>query len=312
MKKMLTIACLLAMACLEANESQANLTECDKTTCLEQLETATDTELWDTFLQGQTKLFFDPEFIWIAKGSWWQEAKHVLEIGSGNGAYLYELSRQFPEKTFLGIEKFEKPLKQANERYAGAYLEFQEGDAEVLDQQLVNSADVVLFRLTLQHLKDPVSALKNAASYLLPGGYVVIIDSYDKAKRTSHPIPTINEALEVVAEAQKKTGVGNRLVTFELLQALEAKKSPLSELYEVVSTNLDVDGNIVGDTVLFEGEKSRLRYFTHNLMFLTLLHRIHHFPVDLNRAYDELQDYLHDENAWSSPGVHLLVLKKRQ
>lgn len=79
----------------------------------------------------------------------------------------------------------------------------------------------------------------------------------------------------------------------------------------MVSNNLDADGNPVGDVILFQGENDRLRYFNHNLLFLTLLNRTYHIPVDLNKAYDELQGYLYDEKAWTSPGTHFLVLKKK-
>lgn len=288
----------------------SNLVESDKTTCLEALGKATDAELWDVFLEGQSKLFFDSELVWIAKGIWWQEAKNVLEIGSGNGSYLYKLSSQAQDKMFKGVEKLSQSVKQANEQYVGANVVFQEGDGEVFDNQFVDSFDIVLFRLTLQHLKDSVDALKNAAKYLSSNGYVVIIDAYDRAKKTSHPIPAIDEALQRVAEVQKRAGKGNRKVTLELLQTLETKKSPLSELYEVVFSNLDTYGNVIGDSVCFQGDKSRVLYFNHNLLFLTLLHRTYHISVDLNRAYDELQEYLHDKNAWTSPGMHFLVLKK--
>lgn len=239
---------------------EANMLAHDKAACLEQLEKATDAELWDVFLEGQSKIFFDAEFMWMAKGPWWQKAESILEIGSGNGAYLNKLSHQFQDKTFKGIDKLPQPVKYANERYARSNLVFQEGDAEVLDNQLINSADIVLFRLTLQHLKDPVSALKNTAHYLTPNGYVLIIDSFDRAKKTSHSIPTIDEALQLVAEVQKKAGTGNRRVTLELLQTLEDQQSPFSDLYEVVSTNIDTRVNV---------------------------------------------------NGWTSPGTHLLVLKKK-
>jgi SAM-dependent methyltransferase len=296
---------------VEANVSLSNLVECDKATCLEELEKATDSQLWDNFLEGQAKLFFDSEFIWIAKGVWWQGAKNILEIGSGNGAYLYRLSRQFYDKTFKGIEKLSQPVKQANEQYAGTNLVFQEGDAEIFDDQLMGSADIILFRLTLQHLTDPAAALQNAAQYLSSNGYVLIIDACDTAKRTSHPIHAVEESLQLVAEIQKKEGKGNRKATLELLQTLETEKSPLSELYEVVSSNLDKHGNIVIDSVRLEGEQNRTLCFNHSLFFLNLLHRTYHIPVDLSGAYDELRDYLADENAWNSPGMHFLVLKKK-
>lgn len=311
MKKILTLMYFLALSCVEANVSLSHLIETDKTTCLEELEKAADTQLWDAFLEGQAKLFFDSEFAWIAKGSWWQDANRILEMGSGNGAYLYKLSQQFPNKMFKGIEKLSQPVTQANEQYASAHLIFQQGDAEIFDNQLANSADIVLFRVTLQHLQDPFAALENASHYLSSNGYVVIIDSYDLAKRTSHPIPSLDEALALVAEIQKKAGKGNRKVSLELLQALENKQSPLSERYEVVSSNLDINGNIIGDCARFEGETSRILCFNHGLLFLTLLNRTYHISANLAKGYEELQDYLNDENAWTSPGIHFLVLKKK-
>lgn len=311
MRRVCIFACFFVLSSLEASVSLSHLIESDKEACLEELEKSTDAQLWNVFLEGQAKLFFGPEFTWIGKGSWCQGADNVLEIGSGNGSYLYLLSRQFQEKIFKGIEKLSEPVKQADEQYAGARLVFQEGDAEILNDQLIDSADIVLFRLTLQHLKDSDSALRNAAQYLSPNGYVLIIDSCDMAKRTSHPTPAIDEALQLVAASQEKGGKGNRKVTLDLLKTLENKTSSLSNLYEVVFSNLDADGNVISDSVRFEGEPHRKLYFNHNLLFLTLLHRTYHIPVDLNRAYDELQDYLNDENAWTCPGVHFLVLKKK-
>lgn len=311
MKKILTVVCCLALSSVQANVTLNNLIETDKSTCLKALANATEDKLWDAFLEGQSTLFFDLEFAWIAKGIWWQEAKNILDMGSGTGSYLYKLSQQFPGKLYKGIEIHSQYVKQATERYAWSNLIFQEGNAEVLDAQLLRSADIVLLRLTLQHLKNPLAALENAFDYLSPQGYAIIIDSYDKAKRSSHPIPTIDEALTLVAEMQEKAGKGNRKVTLELLQMLESQQSPLSEFYEVVSSNLDINGNIIGDCVCFQGEKSRRQMFNHGLLFLALLNCTYHIPVNLSRAYDELQEYLEDERAWTSPGIHLMVLKKK-
>lgn len=312
MKQLCTVVCILALSCVEANNPLSNLIEYNEKTCLEYLEKATDAELWDIFLEGQAKLFFDSEFQWINKANWWKESENVLEIGSGNGSYLYRLSSQFNEKKFRGIEILSQSVRQSNEQYSGTNLVFQEGDAEVLDNQLIHSANLILFRLTLQHLKDPTTALKNAAEYLLSNGYIVIIDSCDAAKRTSHPIPAIDEALQLVAEVQKKQGKGNRRVTLELLQTLETEKSPLNALYEIVFTNLDAQGNVLCDSIRFEGSENRTLYFNHSLLFLNLLQRTYHIPIDSNSAYQELKGYLNDEGAWTSPGMHFLVLKKKK
>ncbi len=311
MKKLIIYVCFVTISYLNAEVSLRNLIEYDKTACLERLEKASTEELWDVFLEGQAQLFFEPEFQWIANQVWWQQAKSILEIGSGNGAYLSKLADQFQEKTFYGIDNLSLSVKHANERYARDRILFEEGNAEVFNEQLFHSADIVLFRLTLQHLKQPLLALQNAWHYLSSNGYVLIIDSCDSAKRTSHPITAIDEALESVAKSQSNHGKGNRKITLEILQMIENQQSPLSELYEIVFSNLDAKGNILHENMRLEGYESRKFYFNHNLLFLTLLNRTFQVPIDLSKAYHELKNYLEDENAWTILGMHHLVLKKK-
>lgn len=314
MKKLVILLCYLIIvkSFLFAEEvSLSNLIKYDETICLEQLEKATNEKLWDAFLEVQADLFFEPEFQWIANQGWWEEVKNTLEIGSGNGAYLSKLADQFPEKSFYGMEKLPLSVEQANERYAGNRIVFEEGDAEILNEQWVNSADIVLFRLTLQHLKNPFLALQNAWHYLQSGGHVLIIDSCDSAMKTSHSITAIDKALERVVESQRNQGVGNRKITLEILEMLENNHSQLSEWYEIVSSNLDATGKVLYKNMRLEGEQNRKLYFNHNLLFLTLLHRTYGVQVDIKGAYTELKEYFADENAWTILGMHYLVLKKK-
>lgn len=39
--------------------------------------------------------------------------------------------------------------------------------------------------------------------------------------------------------------------------------------------------------------------------------RTYHVQIDIQKAYDELKEYLNDENAWTVLGMHYLVLKKK-
>lgn len=314
MKKLTLFFCFLTLLIFSVNAevSLRNLIEYDQAVSLDRLEKATNEELWDAFLEGQSELFFEPEFRWMTNQDWWGNVKSILEIGSGNGAYLSKLADQFHEKTFQGIEKLSSSVKQANERYARDRVAFQEGNAELFHEQLSHSSEVVLFRLTLQHLKEPLLALQNAWHYLVPNGHVLIIDSYDLAKRTSHPITSIDNALGLVAESQKNNNeAGNRKITLEILQMLENKSSQLSEFYEMYSSNLDAEGNVLRESVRLEGEQTRRLYFNHALLFLTLVHRTYQVEVDLEKAYEELKEYLEDENAWTALGLHYLILKKK-
>ena len=102
------------------------------------------------------------------------------------------------------------------------------------------------------------------------------------------------------------------LVSFELLQAMNSGITDLVNTYEIAFSNIDIHGNIIFETTRFEGNIARLRYFNHILLLLTMFQRIFHIPVNLDKAYDELQVYLRDENAWTRPGVHFLVLKKKE
>ncbi|MBA3816868.1 MAG: class I SAM-dependent methyltransferase, partial [Parachlamydiaceae bacterium] len=171
MKKWIFFGCFLFLGYLGAEIALNNLIVYDKAICLDSLEKATTEELWDVFLKGQAELNFTTEFHWVSNEEWWQKAESVLDIGCGNGAYLNKVAKQFPEKRFLGIEKLPLSVKQAKQRYARNGVTFEEGDAEVLHESLASAADVILFRLVLQHLKKPLLALQNCWHYLSPKGY---------------------------------------------------------------------------------------------------------------------------------------------
>ncbi|MCH9614550.1 MAG: hypothetical protein SP1CHLAM54_14890 [Chlamydiia bacterium] len=291
-----------------ASNALENLIKYDKHNCLEKLENASDAELWNVFLKGQADLFFSSEALWLGQNTYWNIAKRILEIGSGNGAYLHRLAQHFPDKMFHGIELLPASIEKANDFYATDTLTFQEGDAEICDISLEGTANIVLFRLTLQHLNDPVKALLNAATYLEPDGHVVIIESFDKAHKNSPPLPAVDEALRLALKAQTK---GNRKVSFELFQAMYSDASELSKVYEIEFSNLDLEGQLTHSTTIFEGDINRIRYYNHALLFLTLLQRTYGISIDLSKLYDDLQVYVRDENAWSMPGTHFLVLKKK-
>lgn len=106
------------------------------------------------------------------------------------------------------------------------------------------------------------------------------------ARRSSHPISAIQEALQLVAERQREKGKGNRKVTLNLLTELEIEKGPLSDLYEVAFSSLNSEGEILYEIIRFEGELDRRRSFNQGLLFLNILHRTHQIPVDLSAAYD--------------------------
>lgn len=295
---------------LRAEDHLDRLAEYDQRTCTEVLQRADLPELWNYFLKGQANLYIDQEVEWLSQKDGWAKAQNILELGSGNGAYLSQLSATFKEKIFLGIEKQASYVEQSKAQFGRSGLAFVEGDAESDYEQYNNQFDAVLYRLTLQHLKNPKLSLELAHQYLKKDGYVFIIDAYDPAKISSHEIHSFEKACRQHNERNRATLKGNRRITIEILEDLQNKNSILSNLYELAHTSLDVQGNRLEKGIRFESEQDRKRYFNHALLFLSILKKGYEVPVDLSEVYSELQVYLEDEKSWICPGMHLLVLKK--
>lgn len=283
------------------------LADYDRESCVEMLQETDLSDLWSCFLKGQTSLYFDQEKEWFLREEGWKRAQNVLDLGSGNGAYLSQLAEAFREKSFLGIDKKASFVEEANAQFHRFGLSFVEGDAEIAYTEHQGQFDAILYRLTLQHLSHPKLSLQLAHEYLKKDGYVFIIDSCDSAKISSHEMRSLEEAFRYY---NGRTQLGNRRITMEILEDLQDKGSLLGSLYEVVYTSLDVQGNRLEKGIRFESEQDRRRYFNHTLLLLGILKKGYAVPVDLSEAYDELQVYLKDEGSWVSPGTHLLVLKK--
>lgn len=310
MKKFLGLIMMSLIACTNGHAALTDLDLNDKDSCLQQLEEATDTELWDVFLQSQATLFFDSEVAWVGEQEWWHNAQNVLELGSGNGAYLAQLANRYPEKNYQGVDIIPELSQKANAQYGQSNLHFHSGDAQVYQADLEGSADVVLFRYTLQHLADPTAALNEAAKYLSKNGHIVILDAYDSAHQTNHPNPLIDDVMARVMEQQQQGGYGNRQITSQLLQSFQLDTGLLSDIYKVIFSSIDAKGNFV-IPVWFVDKLKAIPYVKHTLMMLALVKRVYHVAVEMGAIFDELKRYLEDPNAWSAPGVHCLVLEKK-
>jgi SAM-dependent methyltransferase len=224
---------------------------------------------------------------------------------------LQQLSTFFGDKRYVGIEKKPESLLQARQNFTSANLTFREGDIETLHEDLKGQYDVVYIRMVLEYLKQPSLTLEHAHSYLRKGGHVIIIDAYDPAMRVSREVPIINETVRLHNEKNKAADKGNRKVTLEVLDELKNRTRGLSELYDVVSTNLDENGEILQELYRTQGPRDRKLSFTTSMLYLAIMNKGWGIPDDLSRGYDELHVSLEDENSWCAPGLHYIFLKKK-
>lgn len=116
----------------------------------------------------------------------------VLDVGCGPGSITVDLAARIAglggaASQVIGVENTEVPLtaarEQAEQRGVGA--RFETGDACALAFP-DSSFDLVLAHQVLQHLGDPVTALREFARVCAPGGLIAVRDA-DYAGMYYHP-----------------------------------------------------------------------------------------------------------------------------
>jgi 2-polyprenyl-3-methyl-5-hydroxy-6-metoxy-1,4-benzoquinol methylase len=123
----------------------------------------------------------------------------VLDVGCGPGSITVDMAGRVAPGRVTGIEPIPEPLEQARALAAEAgvtNVEFAVGDVYALDAP-DDSYDVVHAHQVLQHLTDPVAALREMLRVCRPDGVVAARDA-DYAAMTWYPAdPRLDRWLEV-------------------------------------------------------------------------------------------------------------------
>jgi ubiquinone/menaquinone biosynthesis C-methylase UbiE len=172
--------------------------------------------------------------------SWFglKDGMSVLELGSGPGFLTEQLLALVPNSSITCVEIDRTLLDQAEQRLhhkASQRLRFVEGS--VIDTHLdCDQFDLAYARLLFQHLRDPISAAKEARRVLKPGGKLVIYDIDDELFGLFEPeLPEFAPVLEAFGQGQAARG-GNRHIGRSLWRILTAAGFRTVEL-EVVGTH---------------------------------------------------------------------------
>jgi len=113
---------------------------------------------------------------------------HILDIGCGPGTITIDLAELVPHGQVTGLEPVPDVLVQARTRAAERgvkNVQFEVGDVHALAYP-DDTFDVVHAHQVLQHLGDPVQALREMSRVTKPNGIIAIRDS-DFATMTWYP-----------------------------------------------------------------------------------------------------------------------------
>ena len=118
--------------------------------------------------------------------------ERCLELGAGTGVFARELAARLPRGSVLAIERDERQLWTAvkSER-PPANLELRRGDAldPPLSEREWGRFDLVHARFLLEHLQDPLGAVRVMVRAVRPGGRIVLVDDDHDVLRLAPELP---------------------------------------------------------------------------------------------------------------------------
>jgi len=143
----------------------------------------------------------------------------VLDVGCGPGTITVDLAARVAPGRVVGIDVSADPLEEAREAAgrAGVGVTFEVGNVYALDVA-DGTFDVVHAHQVLQHLTDPVAALREMARVCRPGGVVAVRDVDYGAFVTFPADPGLDRWLDLYHRVARENGAepdaGRRLLSW--------------------------------------------------------------------------------------------------
>ena len=133
---------------------------------------------------------------------------HLLDVGCGPGTITIDLARRVAPGEVHGIDPSTGVIETAIQNAADAdcaNVRFARGDVYSLDADDA-TYDVVHAHQVLQHLGDPIAALREARRVLRPGGVLAVRDSDYGAFFWSPPDPRLDRWLQLYHHVTQRNG----------------------------------------------------------------------------------------------------------
>ena len=145
----------------------------------------------------------------------------VLEVGCGTGAQTTTLARNNPDAHIVAFDRSESSLAQARDRVAAARLpnvQFHLADLFELPFE-ERSFDDIFVCFVLEHLEDPLWALRVLRTLLKPGGTITVFEG-DHGSAYFHPQSAHADAAIACQVALQQHASGNAMIGRQLYPLL--------------------------------------------------------------------------------------------
>lgn len=131
-------------------------------------------KIWNNLLSSQVALFSESETQYLAHLPTWQVAKRVADIGCGNGEYIAQVARAFPDKSYVGFDTSKELISIAKKNCSDKGITFHCTDIrDVIPMPLF---DCAILRFVVQHLESPLEFFSSLENLIKPNGLTVVIE----------------------------------------------------------------------------------------------------------------------------------------
>lgn len=203
-------------------------------------------------LKAQVNLFWEKE-VKIYRDYGLTNGMNVLECGSGPGFIIEKILSDFSDCFVTGVEidpyLIEVAINNLDSKDLKRYDLYQQSIMKMEFED--NYFDFVLARMVLEHLPDPLKAVKEMFRVLKPGGKAVLVDNDFKMHLITYPeIPEIDDFYDAYCKLRVAEG-GNPTIGRQL--------PVLMRNAGLTNVNLEITSahnEIVGDAAFLKSEGS--------------------------------------------------------
>lgn len=211
---------------------------------------AVSAELEISRLKAQVELFW-PKELKRYKESGLCDGMRIVELGTGPGFMMEKLLEEFPQSTLTGVEIDPLLVSYAREKFASleaGRCSIKEGSIMATGFQ-EHTFDFAITRLVLEHLPDPIGAVREVLRIVKPGGKAVFVDNDFELHTLAYPhVPELRDFYDAYCQARYAEG-GRPRIGRELPMIL--KEAGFSEIdFEIIG----VHSEIQGDELFFKSE----------------------------------------------------------